>query len=119
MQINSSSNDRVEIVTLTGRLTMSETERAIKCLTDLLQQGRNLIVLDLENLEFVDSSGLAVFISYMKRTQQAGGKVALSALQPPVRSVLQLTRLHQVLDIFDSTQAAVDKLNQESATFET
>jgi anti-sigma B factor antagonist len=73
-----------------------------------LAEGKGAIVLDLGAVRFMDSSGLAALIAAHKRT--GTGRLTLAALQPQVRSVLDLTGLSKVLDISPSVDEAVESL---------
>jgi anti-sigma B factor antagonist len=110
MQVSHRSEQSIDIVKISGRLTMADTDKVREITSPLIEQHRYLLIFDLTDLEFVDSSGLAVFISVMKQLRNAGGDVVLCGVQKTVRTVFQLTRLHQVIDLFDSYQQAVDKL---------
>lgn len=68
--------------------------------------GRSLLVLDLGQVQFIDSSGLAAMISVHKRLAN-GGAVRLARPAPGVTSLLQLTRLDRVFASFDDVARAL------------
>jgi anti-sigma B factor antagonist len=72
--------------------------------------GNTRIVLDLSQVEFVDSSGLGAIISVLK-TLGDTGELALSGMRPNVMSLCRLTRMDRVFQIFGSEQEAVKKLS--------
>jgi anti-sigma B factor antagonist len=67
--------------------------------------GRTLVVVDLRNVNFVDSSGLGCLVGVLK-SMPAGGQLRLTAVAPQVRSLLTLTRLGSVFPIFPSVEEA-------------
>lgn len=76
----------------------------------ILQLGENgkiHIVVDLQEVRFIDSSGLGALLSGHKHTTLRNGSFKLSSLQPQVQSMLELTRLHRVFDIYPSVQEAL------------
>ncbi|UQU61451.1 STAS domain-containing protein [Couchioplanes caeruleus] len=80
-------------------------------LHDFLQQvtagkGGPQLVLDLADVSFLDSSGLGVLLVWFKELHGAGGRLCVAGLQEPVASVLRLTAVDQVLDVYDSVEAA-------------
>lgn len=75
-----------------------------------LAEGKGPIVLDLGAVRFMDSSGLAALIAAHKRAGTQGSRLKLAALQPEVRSVLDLTGLSRVLDVSPSVDEAVERL---------
>lgn len=68
--------------------------------------GRSVVVLSLESVSFMDSSGLAGLISVLKRLAP-GGQLRIAGANQAVRSLLKLTRLDTVLPVFDDTAAAL------------
>lgn len=65
------------------------------------------LVIDLSNVEFMDSSGLAVLVQSMKKCRERGGDLRLCNPQPAVRMILELTRLDKAVEIFLSEADAV------------
>lgn len=72
----------------------------------LFEQGKKNILIDLQDVRFIDSSGLGALVSGFKNAITNQGSLKLSSLQPQVKSMFELTRLHRVFDIY-STPADV------------
>ncbi len=68
--------------------------------------GQSVVVLALENVEFVDSSGLGSLVSIVKQLP-AGGRLRLTGVQPRVQSLLRVTRLDRVFLSFETIEAAL------------
>ncbi len=66
------------------------------------------VLLDLSQLTFVDSSGLGAFLFCLKRLNQKGGKFKLCNITKPVRVLFELVRLHKVIEVFESRDAALE-----------
>lgn len=81
-------------------------------LLELSAEGKNKILVDLTEVRFIDSSGLGALIAAYKSAAANGGIVALAGLQPQVRSVFELTRLHRVFKVFETVAEAVERLGQ-------
>ncbi|WP_199509400.1 STAS domain-containing protein [Nucisporomicrobium flavum] len=64
------------------------------------------VVLDLAGVSFLDSSGIGVLLVWFKELQGAGGRLCVAGLQEPVAYVLRVTAVDQVLDVYDSAEAA-------------
>ena len=73
----------------------------------LFDEGKNNLVIDLKDVRFVDSSGLGSLVSGFKNASARNGNLKLCGLQPQVRSMFELTRLHRVFEIFPDSQEAV------------
>lgn len=77
----------------------------------LTTEGEGRFVLDLKEVEFIDSSGLGAVVASMKQLR-SGQKLELAALQPIVEKVFRLTRMDSVFTIHDTADdAGVDGAN--------
>lgn len=74
---------------------------------NLFEEGRNNLVIDLQEVRFVDSSGLGALVSGFKNASARSGNLKLCGLQPQVRSMFELTRLHRVFEIFPGATEAL------------
>ena len=92
------------VVALRGELDVADAVSVVTALTGFAARDRQIIV-DLEDLEFIDSSGLAALVRARKHARHAGGDLLLAAAQKQVLRVLALTRL---LDAF-SVHACVEE----------
>ena len=75
---------------------------------NLFEEGTNDLVVDLSDVRFVDSSGLGALVSGFKNASARTGNLKLCGLQPQVKSMFELTRLHRVFEIFPSAQEALE-----------
>jgi anti-sigma B factor antagonist len=97
----------VEIVALPERLDASTALPIRDDLRTIVNAGSLWLLLDVSAIEFIDSSGLSVFISVLKHVRLGNGDVALFGVRPQVRALLELTRVHRVLEVFDDEATAV------------
>lgn len=67
----------------------------------LIDGGATNVTLDLADMDFIDSSGLGVFVGALKRIRERDGDLRLRSLQPSTRKVLEITGLTQVFTISD------------------
>ncbi|MDK2848492.1 MAG: anti-sigma factor antagonist [Desulfuromonadales bacterium] len=76
-------------------------------LLSLFEDGKNNMVINLEGVRFVDSSGLGALVSGFKNASARNGNLKLAGLQPQVQSMFELTRLHRVFEIFPNSEDAI------------
>lgn len=107
MELSHESRGPVEVVTISGKLDAAVASRARDRLRGLIEAGRKQLAVDLSGVAFIDSSGLSALVTAFKAARNGGGDVALCGLQPTVRSIMELTRLHHVFGIFGDVSAAV------------
>ena len=74
----------------------------------LFAEGNKHILIDLKEVRFIDSSGLGALVSGFKNAISHQGSLKLASLQPQVKSMFELTRLHRVFEIFSSTAEALE-----------
>ena len=70
------------------------------------EAGRDLVI-DLDQVQFIDSSGLGALLSGLKNVGPRSSGFILAGLQPRVRSMFELTRLHRVFDIYPNLVEAL------------
>lgn len=72
----------------------------------LFDDGKCNLIIDLSAVRFIDSSGLGALVSGFKNASAREGSLKLCCLQPQVRSMFELTRLHRVFEIYASAEEA-------------
>lgn len=100
-------DEAVAIIHLKGRLTMVSTAELRALVTDTVGDGRNRIVVDLSDTDFIDSSGLGALIAGLKTARQAGGDLRIACPTEQVEMILKLTNLDRVLRPYDTVEGAV------------
>ena len=73
----------------------------------IIDEGNGKLVIDLEHLTFLDSSGCSVLISAYKAIRARQGRLVLSHVSPEIMSLFELTRLNEIFEIFPDTEAAI------------
>ena len=97
----------ITLVTCVGRIVEgSESQVLLQHLSELLPHQPH-IILDLDRVEFVDSSGLGLLVRFLSRTHQARGGLKLCAVPPRVAEVLRVTKLSTSFDVHASADEAV------------
>lgn len=104
IEMSTREGDGPAVVVLRGELDVTEAANVAASLTTLAASGRDVII-DLEGLEFIDSSGLAALAYARQHARRAGYDVLLVAPQQQVLRILAVTRL---LDVF-AVHACVDE----------
>lgn len=102
--------DGIDIVSLAGRLVMADVPQVRQRLLATVEGGGGKLILDLGEVGFMDSSGLSVLVSVLKAVRLRNGEVVLLHLNPTVRSLIELTRLHRVFAICDDEATALARL---------
>jgi len=108
LTIASREVDGVAVLDLSGRITLGEGSVQIRdAIRDLLGKGHKSILLDLGDVNYIDSSGLGELVSAYTSARNQGAGLKLLKLTKKVHDLLQLTKLYTVFDIFDDEAAAI------------
>lgn len=95
------------IIALEGEIDLHESPNVREALRGLIEQKLPRVYIDLSEVTYIDSSGIAVLIDAMQRIQAYGGKLALFGIRENVRTVFEIARLDQVFRIFPDKAAAL------------
>jgi anti-sigma B factor antagonist len=109
--------DDVEIVQVNGRIELGEGSAAIRdVVRELLSKGRKKILLNLADVDYIDSAGLGVLVSAFTSVRNDGGELKLVYLTKKVQDLLQMTRLYTVFDVLDDESAGIKSFNNSAAS---
>ncbi|HKI51022.1 MAG TPA: STAS domain-containing protein [Geothermobacteraceae bacterium] len=97
----------VLIIVKEERLDAHNSSELKTQMLNLFEEGKTNLIVDLEMVRFVDSSGLGSLVSGFKNASARNGNLKLCSLQPQVKSMFELTRLHRVFEIFANTAEAL------------
>jgi anti-sigma B factor antagonist len=96
------------VLDLEGRMSASSPERLLgTTVRDLLQRDRKRILVNMEKVPYIDSTGLAQIVEAYHTTTRRGGAFKLVHLTPHVRELLTVTMLLSVLDVFETEADAL------------
>lgn len=94
------------ILSLVGDLDMWTLPLAKERINGLVNEGKVKIILDLERMNYIDSSGLGFFIGTLKKLRDAGGDLILVNLNAYIYGIFKLIQLQHIIKTFDSLDEA-------------
>lgn len=98
----------VAVIDGTGKLNMLSAPQLRGAVTAAIAAGRPRVVVNLANIDFMDSSGLGALIGGLKSARQAGGDLRIAAPSAQVTMVLQLSNLDRILASYPEPDLAFD-----------
>jgi anti-sigma B factor antagonist len=108
MTIDTRTVDGVTILDIHGKITIGEGSAEIRnTVRDLLQAGRKKILLNMEDVSYVDSSGIGELVSSYTTVTNQGGELKLLHLTKKLRELLAITKLLTVFSSYDDEGEAV------------
>jgi anti-sigma B factor antagonist len=98
----------VTVLDLSGKITLGEGSITIRdAVKDELAKGHTKILLNLADVNYIDSSGLGELVGAFTTVKNAGGELKLLQLTKKVQDLLQITKLYTVFDVFDDEASAI------------
>lgn len=108
LSIASREVDGVTVLDLNGRITLGEGSVQLRdAIRDLIGKGQKSILLNLSEVNYIDSSGLGELVSAYTTARNQGAALKLLGLSKKVNDLLQLTKLYTVFDIYDDEASAI------------
>lgn len=92
----------VKVVEPTGILDGIRGNQLRREVNDIVETGADIVLIDLKNVNFMDSSGLSSLVSAQRIVRSAKGKLYLCSINDQVKMVFELTRMDRVFEIFTS-----------------
>jgi anti-sigma B factor antagonist len=103
----------ITIVDLRGRITLGEGSVTVRdSVRDLLSKGQKRILLNLGDVNYIDSSGIGELVSAFTAAKKQGGELKLLNLTKKVHDLLQITKLYTVFDVKDDEASAVESFGK-------
>ena len=112
LKVKTRSVDGVSILDLSGRVTLGEGSVVLRdAVKEALGKGDKRLLLNLGNVDYIDSSGIGELVSAYTSATNAGGEVKLLNLTKKVHDLLQITKLYTVFDVQDDEAAAISSFS--------
>lgn len=106
MQIEKSAANGVTTLKITGEVDLHASPQLRAELQHCALEKAPVLLVDFTNVEYIDSSGLATFIEYVRDAESFKGKIALFGLKKKVRTIFDLVRLNELFTLTETAEAA-------------
>lgn len=108
IDIKTKNKGNVAIVEIEGEVDLYSSPNLRNVLLDLTKAKNNAILVNLLNVKYMDSSGVATLVEALQQVGKYGGKLKIANLRNSVKDVFELSRLDKVFDIYDSVDDAAE-----------
>ena len=107
MKIEERREKDVVIVDLSGEVDFYNSSKVREKFINLVKQKRKAILINLGEVTYIDSSGLATLIELMQKLNGYGGKLKLAGLSQSVRNIFEVSKLTDVFSIYQGEREAL------------
>jgi anti-sigma B factor antagonist len=107
MQIKFEEKDGVKVCVAEGDIDINTSPQVKKMFEKVIKDKSDKVLINLQKVVYIDSSGLATLVEILKNVKSYGGKIKLTNLSNKVRSLFEITKLEKLFDIADSQDEAL------------
>ena len=112
MEIAKRTVDDIQILDCKGKITLGEGTMAVRnTVRDIITENGKKIILNLGDVNYIDSSGIGELVSTYTTVTNAGGQLKLLNLTKKIHELLQITKLLTVFQVFEDEKAAIASFN--------
>jgi anti-anti-sigma factor len=97
-------SQQVKVLTLKKNLTSETSSEFQQDIAKILETGVKIVLVDCQNITFLDSSGLGSLVMAFKTLRDAGIKMVLCSINEQVRIIFELTSITEIFEIFPSQE---------------
>lgn len=117
MQVTTRQLGNAIVLDISGRITLGEGNVILReIVRDLADKGQKRIVLNLDKVQYIDSSGVGELVKTHTTLRNQGGQLKLASLNKRVSDLLQMTRLSAVFDIQKDEASAIESFGSSAAS---
>ena len=111
-QYSLSNHDQVQILSVNNLLNEYENKKILSVALSKIDEGFPNFVVDLSNIEFMNSVGLNFLLALKSKTKDSGGKLAVANASKRIVDLLEMTKLLKMFRLVDSIEAGVQSFSQ-------
>jgi len=112
LEIQKEYKNGVAILHVQGEVDLYSSPQVRKEIINLTREKSPYILVDLQSVRYMDSSGIATLIEGLQQSNKYKGRFALAGLQTNVREVFELTRLDKVFEIHANIEQAMEQMKR-------
>lgn len=107
LQIVVRSDRKVPIIDLAGEVDAYTSARFREAMLELIEDGAANLIISMEKVEYIDSSGLGALVGGLKRVSEREGRIVIVCSNPQIRKVFEITGLEKVFRVYAAEDEAI------------
>ena len=105
-----SIRDLAQVVEVQGEIDVYTSPRVKETINELIEKGHYHLVINLEGVRYIDSTGLGVLIGALKKVREHSGRILLVCTNPQIKKIFNITGLVKIFEIFKDEDEAMQVL---------
>ncbi len=103
----------ITVIEVAGEVDVYTATELREALNEVIDNGQNHIIVNMQNVKYMDSSGFGTLLSAMKRVRPIGGSVNLVRCNNAIERMLKITRLNTVFQMHGSLEEALSEIKEK------
>ena len=109
MNVKTEDKNNVRICYINGEVDINSAPQLKKIFDKVISEKKDKIIINCESVSYVDSSGLATLVEFLKNIRTYGGSLKLAGLSTKIKSLFEMTKLDKLFDISSDNEEAINK----------
>jgi anti-sigma B factor antagonist len=110
LELKTQTKDKGAVISVSGDIDLYTSPELRKAIAKLAKKKADPLVVDLREVDYMDSSGVATLVEGLQLTNRYEGSFRVASLNEGVREVFELARLDKVFDIYDNQEQALSNI---------
>ncbi len=116
LQIRERGDGPASVLELTGEVDAYTSPSFREAINRALDRGKKALIISMEGVEYIDSSGLGALVGGLKKASEQHGRILIVCSKPQVAKVFEITGMVRVFPIFESVEAALAACEEPSVS---
>jgi len=115
MEITPNEHEGYTVLHLKGRLDLNSSSKLKEQIKNYLKEGTIRLILDMNDVDFINSSGLGTLVSILKDVRMVKGRMVLCNLAQYVQEIFEITQLSHIFDMYPTEEEAAASMSHSMA----
>jgi len=117
MEIKTRTEEAAVVISIKGKVDTVTAPELERCLSEPIDKGENILILNMADLDYISSAGLRVILSEAKKLKAKQGDILLTGLEGVVKEVFEISGFSTIFKIFETEENALKQAQTHGSSF--
>ena len=117
MEIKTRVEKSAAVISIKGKMDTVTAPELERCLSELIDKGENILILNMADLDYISSAGLRVILSEAKKLKAKQGDILLVDLKGAVKEIFEIAGFSTIFKIFETEENALKQARTHGSSF--